>query len=182
MNEWIYIVHTKIPHKTLRVHSARYTQRIHLSSRKLKLPEDKMKIRVAFCHFEHLLLWFCQICDRIKQSATGTKRRVFVVETMGGYCGYLATMSALAAGADAAYIFEEKTTISHLRVSDFLPLCSAQVKGDVGGRSIQGSIDRKGLKQQQQKIQMFFSGFIGSFKSHKNMTMSSAICVCLTPI
>lgn len=57
-----------------------------------------------------------QICDRIKQSATGTKRRVFVVETMGGYCGYLATLSALAAGADAAYIYEEKTTISDLRV------------------------------------------------------------------
>ncbi|KAK7484393.1 hypothetical protein BaRGS_00024398 [Batillaria attramentaria] len=55
------------------------------------------------------------ICDRIKQSATGTKRRVFVVETMGGYCGYLATMSALAAGADAAYIFEEKFTVSDLR-------------------------------------------------------------------
>ncbi|XP_025091708.1 ATP-dependent 6-phosphofructokinase-like isoform X4 [Pomacea canaliculata] len=55
------------------------------------------------------------ICDRIKQSATGTKRRVFVVETMGGFCGYLATLSALAAGADAAYIYEEKTTISDLR-------------------------------------------------------------------
>ncbi|KAL8591740.1 hypothetical protein ACOMHN_032282 [Nucella lapillus] len=55
------------------------------------------------------------ICDRIKQSATGTKRRVFIVETMGGYCGYLATMSGLAAGADAAYIFEEKITISKLR-------------------------------------------------------------------
>lgn len=55
------------------------------------------------------------ICDRIKQSATGTKRRVFVVETMGGYCGYLATMSALAAGADAAYIYEEKFTVSDLR-------------------------------------------------------------------
>ena len=61
-----------------------------------------------------------QICDRIKQSATGTKRRVFIVETMGGYCGYLATMSGLAAGADAAYIFEEKMTISNLRVS-YLP-------------------------------------------------------------
>ena len=36
--------------------------------------------------------------DRIKQSATGTKRRVFVVETMGAYCGYLATMSAIAGG------------------------------------------------------------------------------------
>lgn len=55
------------------------------------------------------------MCDRIKQSATGTKRRVFVVETMGGYSGYLATMSGLASGADAAYIYEEKYTISNLR-------------------------------------------------------------------
>ena len=29
MNENVYIVHTKLPHKTLRVHSARYTQCIH---------------------------------------------------------------------------------------------------------------------------------------------------------
>ena len=58
-----------------------------------------------------------QICDRIKQSATGTKRRVFVVETMGGFCGYLATMSGLAGGADAAYIFEENFNITDLRVS-----------------------------------------------------------------
>lgn len=55
------------------------------------------------------------ICDRIKQSATGTKRRVFVVETMGGYCGYLATMSGLAGGADAAYVFEDKFSITDLR-------------------------------------------------------------------
>uniref|UniRef100_A0A669C1Y0 ATP-dependent 6-phosphofructokinase n=1 Tax=Oreochromis niloticus TaxID=8128 RepID=A0A669C1Y0_ORENI len=53
-------------------------------------------------------------CDRIKQSAAGTKRRVFIVETMGGYCGYLATMAGLAAGADAAYIFEEKFDIKDL--------------------------------------------------------------------
>lgn len=33
------------------------------------------------------------ICDRIRQSAQGTKRRVFIVETMGGYCGYLATLA-----------------------------------------------------------------------------------------
>ena len=80
--------------------------------------------------FKHSIFLCWQICDRIKQSATGTKRRVFVVETMGGYCGYLATMSALAAGADAAYIFEEKTTISNLRVSEFLPFSSMQVAGD----------------------------------------------------
>lgn len=55
-------------------------------------------------------------CDRIKQSAAGTKRRVFIVETMGGYCGYLATMAGLASGADAAYIYEEPFNIHDLQV------------------------------------------------------------------
>uniref|UniRef100_A0A0B6Z7M5 ATP-dependent 6-phosphofructokinase n=2 Tax=Arion vulgaris TaxID=1028688 RepID=A0A0B6Z7M5_9EUPU len=55
------------------------------------------------------------ICDRIKQSATGTKRRVFIAETMGGYCGYLATMAGLASGADAAYINEEKFGVIDLK-------------------------------------------------------------------
>ncbi|AWP12998.1 putative 6-phosphofructokinase liver type isoform 2 [Scophthalmus maximus] len=60
-------------------------------------------------------------CDKIKQSASGTKRRVFVVETMGGFCGYLATSTGIAVGADAAYIFEDpfnihdlKTNVEHL--------------------------------------------------------------------
>lgn len=35
---------------------------------------------------------------------------------MGGYCGYLANMGALAAGADAAYIFEEQFDIRELQV------------------------------------------------------------------
>merc|ERR1719259_1290741 len=39
-----------------------------------------------------------EICDRIRQSAQGTKRRVFVVETMGGYSGYLCTLAGLAGG------------------------------------------------------------------------------------
>nr|KAF6370035.1 phosphofructokinase, muscle [Myotis myotis] len=59
----------------------------------------------------------CTTCDRIKQSAAGTKRRVFIIETMGGYCGYLATMAGLAAGADAAYIFEEPFTIRDLQAN-----------------------------------------------------------------
>ena len=33
---------------------------------------------------------------------------------MGGYCGYLATMAALASGADQAYIYEEPFTIKDL--------------------------------------------------------------------
>uniref|UniRef100_A0A8C0HPI2 6-phosphofructokinase type A n=1 Tax=Buteo japonicus TaxID=224669 RepID=A0A8C0HPI2_9AVES len=56
-------------------------------------------------------------CDRIKQSAAGTKRRVFIIETMGGFCGYLATMAGLAAGADAAYIYEEHFNIHDLQVN-----------------------------------------------------------------
>ncbi|XP_017554715.1 ATP-dependent 6-phosphofructokinase, platelet type-like isoform X1 [Pygocentrus nattereri] len=56
-------------------------------------------------------------CDRIKQSASGTKRRVFIIETMGGYCGYLATVGALAAGADAAYIYEEPFSIRDLQTN-----------------------------------------------------------------
>ncbi|XP_065190491.1 ATP-dependent 6-phosphofructokinase, muscle type-like [Sycon ciliatum] len=53
--------------------------------------------------------------DRLKQSAVASRKRVFVIETMGGHCGFLATMGGLAGGADAAYIFEEKFTISDLQ-------------------------------------------------------------------
>jgi 6-phosphofructokinase 1 len=69
------------------------------------------------------------ICDRIKQSASGTKNRVFVIETMGGFCGYLATMSALAGGADAAYIYEERFSIEDLQ-GDVAHL-SAKIKAGV---------------------------------------------------
>ncbi|XP_067342351.1 ATP-dependent 6-phosphofructokinase, platelet type isoform X14 [Channa argus] len=58
-----------------------------------------------------------ETCDRIKQSASGTKRRVFIIETMGGYCGYLATVGGLAAGADAAYIYEEPFDIKDLQAN-----------------------------------------------------------------
>uniref|UniRef100_A0A8D1EVH3 6-phosphofructokinase type B n=1 Tax=Sus scrofa TaxID=9823 RepID=A0A8D1EVH3_PIG len=56
-------------------------------------------------------------CDRIKQSASGTKRRVFIVETMGGYCGYLATVTGIAVGADAAYVFEDPFNIQDLKAN-----------------------------------------------------------------
>ncbi|XP_064848709.1 ATP-dependent 6-phosphofructokinase, platelet type-like isoform X3 [Oncorhynchus masou masou] len=56
-----------------------------------------------------------ETCDRIKQSASGTKRRVFIIETMGGYCGYLASVGGLAAGADAVYIYEEPFDIRDLQ-------------------------------------------------------------------
>ncbi len=52
--------------------------------------------------------------DQIKQSAVAS-RRCFVVETMGGYCGYLALMGGLATGAERVYIHEEGITLKDLQ-------------------------------------------------------------------
>lgn len=41
---------------------------------------------------------------------------------MGGYCGYLATVGGLAAGADTVYIYEEPFDIRDLQVCFYL-LC-----------------------------------------------------------
>lgn len=54
-----------------------------------------------------------QAVDKIKQSAVAS-RRVFVVEVMGGECGYLALMSALASGAERVYLAEEGVTLADL--------------------------------------------------------------------
>lgn len=50
-------------------------------------------------------------CDVIRQSASASRRRVFVIETQGGLSGYLATMAGLAIGALAVYIPEEGINI-----------------------------------------------------------------------
>ncbi|XP_029342853.1 ATP-dependent 6-phosphofructokinase-like [Acyrthosiphon pisum] len=55
-----------------------------------------------------------KLCDIIRQSAEGHKPRVFVVEVLGGLCGYLTSMTAMACGADASYIPEEKFDITDL--------------------------------------------------------------------
>ena len=43
------------------------------------------------------------ICDNIRQSASGTQGRVFIVEVMGSFCGYLAPLSSMAGGAGNSY-------------------------------------------------------------------------------
>ncbi|KAG6299450.1 hypothetical protein E4U09_008152 [Claviceps aff. purpurea] len=53
-------------------------------------------------------------CDKIKQSASATRRRVFVIETQGGRCGYVATLSGLSVGASAVYIPEEGISLDML--------------------------------------------------------------------
>lgn len=51
--------------------------------------------------------------DKIKQSAVAS-RRCFVVEVMGGDCGYLALISGLATGAERVYLPEEGVSLSDL--------------------------------------------------------------------
>lgn len=53
-------------------------------------------------------------CDKIKQSASATRRRVFVIETQGGRSGYIATLSGLHVGASAVYIPEEGISLEML--------------------------------------------------------------------
>lgn len=52
--------------------------------------------------------------DKIKQSAVASKR-CFIVEVMGGGCGYLALMSGLATGAERVYLPEEGVTLRTLQ-------------------------------------------------------------------
>jgi 6-phosphofructokinase 1 len=51
--------------------------------------------------------------DRVRQAGTAS-RRCFVVETMGGYCGYLALLGGLSGGAVRVYLHEEGITIHEL--------------------------------------------------------------------
>ncbi|PQE28465.1 6-phosphofructokinase protein [Rutstroemia sp. NJR-2017a BBW] len=53
-------------------------------------------------------------CDTIKQSASASRRRVFVIETQGGRSGYVATLAGLAVGASAVYTPEEGVSIDML--------------------------------------------------------------------
>lgn len=55
-----------------------------------------------------------EFCDAIRQSASSSRRRVFVIETQGGKSGYIATMAGLAVGAVAVYIPEEGIDIKML--------------------------------------------------------------------
>ncbi|KAL2158386.1 hypothetical protein VTH06DRAFT_4434 [Thermothelomyces fergusii] len=55
-----------------------------------------------------------EYCDKIKQSASATRRRVFVVETQGGRCGYVATLGGLGVGASAVYTPEEGLSLEML--------------------------------------------------------------------
>ncbi|ODQ79450.1 hypothetical protein BABINDRAFT_37686 [Babjeviella inositovora NRRL Y-12698] len=53
-------------------------------------------------------------CDVIKQSASSTRDRVFVVEIQGGNSGYIATYASLITGAYCSYVPEEGISLAQL--------------------------------------------------------------------
>ncbi|GAA6034879.1 hypothetical protein JCM8097_009347 [Rhodosporidiobolus ruineniae] len=77
-------------------------------------------------------------CDAIKQSATASRNRVFVVETQGAGCGYIAMLGALATGANLVYTPETGITLKQLATDvDFLKKRYSQdVKGKSEGRLV----------------------------------------------
>ena len=54
------------------------------------------------------------MCDCIKQSASSSRKRLFVVDVQGGNCGYLATISCLVSGGTYSYIHEEGVRLEDL--------------------------------------------------------------------
>ncbi len=72
----------------------------------------------------HSIVW---AVDKIKQSAVAS-RRVFVVEVMGHFCGYLTLMGAMATGAERAYLHEEGVTLSDM-AADVEELSEGFIKG-----------------------------------------------------
>ncbi|MDQ1249129.1 MAG: 6-phosphofructokinase 1 [Actinomycetota bacterium] len=68
--------------------------------------------------------------DRLKQSATAS-RRAFVIEVMGRYCGYLAQMGGLAAGAEQVFIPEQGISLAALDAA-----AQDMAAGFKGGRRI----------------------------------------------
>ena len=55
-----------------------------------------------------------EYCDTCRQSASASRRRVFVIETQGGESGYIATTAGLSVGALAVYTPEEGISIKML--------------------------------------------------------------------
>lgn len=77
-------------------------------------------------------------CDAIKQSAAASRNRVFVVETQGGNCGYLATVGALSTGANIVYTPEVGMDLDLIQKDvEFLKRrFSLDIKGKSDGRLI----------------------------------------------
>ncbi len=70
----------------------------------------------------------CEAVDRLKQSAVGSRDRVFVVEVMGRRCGYLAWTAGMGSGAEVVYTHEQGIFLSDL-IADIAALQESFTRG-----------------------------------------------------
>ena len=70
----------------------------------------------------------CEAVDRLKQSAVGSRDRVFVVEVMGRRCGYLAWTAGIGSGAEVVYTHEQGIFLSDL-IADIATLQESFTRG-----------------------------------------------------
>ena len=84
-----------------------------------------------------------EYCDTLRQSASSSRRRVFVVETQGGESGYIATLAGLSVGALAVYTPEEGISLNMI-AKDFncLKETFARDRGQTqAGKRSNGGVD-----------------------------------------
>lgn len=74
-----------------------------------------------------------EACDAIRQSASASRSRVFVVETQGGECGYIAMLGALAAGA--AVVHTPETPVGLKQISSDVEFLKRRFMADPKGKS-----------------------------------------------
>ena len=55
-------------------------------------------------------------CDVVKQSASATRDRAFIIDVQGGNSGYIATHASLCCGAQASYVPEEGISLEQLEL------------------------------------------------------------------
>ena len=82
-----------------------------------------------------------------------------IVETMGGYCGYLATMTGLAGGSDAAYIHEEKFSARDL--TEDLQLMTEKMDN--------GHIERGLILRNEHANENYNTDFINRWVNYQNL-------------
>lgn len=71
-------------------------------------------------------------CDAVKQSASSSRRRVFVVEVQGGNCGYIASYCGVVTGALAVYTPENKISLN--TIEEDLDLLEKTFANDQGAQ------------------------------------------------
>ncbi|PLW24127.1 hypothetical protein PCASD_06695 [Puccinia coronata f. sp. avenae] len=75
-----------------------------------------------------------EACDAIRQSASASRSRVFVVETQGGECGYIAMLGALATGA--AVVHTPEIPIGLEQITKDVQFLKRRFMADRKGRSL----------------------------------------------